>query len=247
MFNRKHLLRNISSNLGNILDSEFLNFIKADMIDRLVGLDAKAPKVLAIRDHEKFITSRISDQFEVKEAKHIDDEEALRDLDEQFDLVIFPFGLHWTNDVQEFLALVASKLTDNGLLMCSFAGGGSLQELRKSFYQLEDKYSKAHSPHIVPMIRFDHVTSLLSGAGLSENVVDMEKFEIEFDSPLKACKAIKNVGEGNVLLAHPGYSITKEMYADLACDLPDKFVDNVNLITFIAAKSKNSIRLNNHD
>lgn len=247
MFNRSRLLKNISNNIDNILDSEFLNFIKADIIDRLVSLEHKSPRVLAIRDHENFIVDRICEQFGVIEIETIADEEEIGNLDGKFDLVIFPFGLHMTNNVQEFLGQAADKLSENGIFVCNFAGGGSLNSLRQSFFQLEDKYSRPHSPHIIPMIRFDHVASLLSQAGFTENVVDMEKFELEFDTPVKAMRAIKDVGQGNVLDAHPGYSITKEMYIDLSKKETEKFVDNINLVTFIASKNKNTIKLPDFD
>lgn len=243
MFDRRKLFKNIEKNLENIADSEFFNFVKADMLERLELLDKKCERILIIRDHEDYIASRISDKFAPSQVIALEDEEKIHECEGQYDMIVFPFGLQWTNKVQEFLQECANKLKHNGLLMCNFCGGGTLSGLRRLFYNLEDAANLPHAPHIAPMIKFDQVASLLQQAGFAENIVDMEKFDLEFDSPLALIKAIKNTAQSNILSQSPGYSITKKMYQKLSEPIVSKFIDNVNLITFLSAKEKNSIKL----
>jgi len=71
----------------------------------------------------------------------------------------------------------------------------------------------------------------------------MEPLELEHNSALDLMKAIKNHGEANILKASAGYSITKKMYQDLKNTEEETFSDYINLITFIAAPKKNTIKL----
>lgn len=243
MFDRKRLFNNIEKNLANILDSEFLNFVKADIIDRLDPIEKKCERVIVIRDHENYISNRISDRFMVKEIINIDDEELIAKCEGKYDMIVFPFGLHWTNKVQEFLASCALKLKDDGLLICNFCGAGTLNSLKKTFYDLEEENSAPHAAHIIPMIKFDQVTPLLQQAGFIENIIDMEKLDLEFDSPMAMMKAIKNTAQSNILSQNSGYSINRKMYDQLQQNSKGKYIDNVNLVTFLAAKNKNTISI----
>lgn len=243
MFDRKRLFRNIDKNLKNILDSEFLNFVKADVIDRLEPINKTCKRVIIIRDHENYIASRITDKFNAQNVVHLDDEELLQECEGKYDMIIFPFGLQWTNKVQEFLANCALKLNEDGLLICNFCAAGTLTKLRKIFYDLEETYMLPHAAHIIPMIKFDQVTPLLQQAGFIENIIDMEKLDLEFDTPMAMMKAIKNTGQSSVLIQHSGHSINKRIYSQLQEKSASKFIDHVNLVTFLAAKNKNTISL----
>lgn len=161
----------------------------------------------------------------------------------KFDLIIFPFGMHWITDVQQLLANSRKLLEPNGILMCNFLGGGSLQKLRRLLLQLEMDHACAHTPHLSPLIQFEHVTPLLQQAGFVENIIDMEAFELEYKSPLELMRAIKNSGESNALLGRGGYSISKAMYNSLTSMPNDNFVDHLNLITFLSSPTKQSVKL----
>lgn len=256
MFNRNHLFQNINKNLEYILASDFLNFVRQDMSERLLPLNGNFEKVITIRDHGNIISNILqNDRSEIKEVINIEDEEQLihlgeRDYDSKFlekygkvNLIIFPFGLHFTNDVQRFLSSCSKILEEDGLLICNFASGGSLQSLRRYLISVESNLSLPHSCHIAPLIKFDDVAMLLKQAGFVESIVDMEKLELEFNNPLDLMKTIKKAGCSNALSDSRGYHITKDIFYALGQEYKETpFIDHINLTSFIAALNKNSIK-----
>jgi hypothetical protein len=252
MFNRKNLFKNLKQNDKTILESDFLNFIRQDIVDRLEMLSGEFHKIIIIRDHGGFITNHLSGKIFAKDITQIEDEEDLITLHKnasndlkEIDMIIFPFGLHFTNDVQGFLFSCKKILKDNGLLICNFASSGSLQNLRRYFIGIEEELSYPHFSHIAPLIRFDQVTALLKQAGFEESIVDMEKLELEFPTPLDLMKAIKKTGNSNVSRQQHGYTITKAIYENLGAKNYNKgnFIEIVNLTGFICSPTKKSIRL----
>jgi len=158
------------------------------------------------------------------------------------DLVTFSQGLHWINDVPSFLMSIKNILKPNGLFIANFIGGNSLKKLRTRLIEAEIASNCVHSPHISPFIHFDHVNPLLAQAGFSEFVIDYENIEIEFNSPLELMREIKNIGESNALDNTNNYGISKQMLEILGKN-DGKFCDQIQLISFIAAPLKNSIKL----
>ena len=161
---------------------------------------------------------------------------------QNFDLILFPFGLHWIADIQHFLRQIYNILAKDGVFICNFAGGGSLSNLRLKLIETESKYSNNHYPHISPFIQFQHAAPLLQQAGFNENIIDLETIELEYDSPLKLMKALKNCGESNVM-ENISHSITKNMYQELKKKEVGNFIDIVNLITCVSTPTKQSIKL----
>lgn len=243
MFNKTLLFKNIESNYSNIINSDFLKFVRQDLIDRLEPLEKTCPKMLIIRDFDNIISNHLQKPLSIEAITNLQDEDKVMSLDKKYNIIIFPLGLHWTNDVQGFLAKCYSLLEADGILVANFFAAGSLKNLRLLFYQLEQSCNRPHTPHIVPLIQFDQATPLLQQAGFVENIIDMEKFELEFASPLKLMHALKNTANNNILKLGLGYHITKEMHAKILEQQSTSFIETVNVVTFIAAKNKNSIKL----
>ncbi len=258
MFNRKHLFQNINKNINYILKSDFLNFVRKDITERLLPLSGNFDRIITIRDHGNIISNALkNNRSEIKEIINIEDEDLLiHSGDTEIDpvekygkvnLIIFPFGLHFTNDVQGFLLSCSKILKEDGLLICNFASGGSLQNLRRYLVSTESDLSLAHSAYIAPLIKFDDVSMLLKQAHFIESIVDMEKLELEFSSPLDLMKAIKKSGCSNVFSTRKRYNITKDIFDRLGqqykcTNLGDDFIDYVNLTSFIASRNKSSIK-----
>jgi SAM-dependent methyltransferase len=243
MFDLEKLEKNCKKSINVIQTSSFYKFIHEDIIDRLDPLDKSFEEILIIKPALKeIITEQLESISKNSNIQYISnlDKELPKD---KFDLIIFPFGFHWINDVKSFLNQINLILKDDGVFICSFPGGGSLRNLRRKLIELEILYKTIHTPHISPFIQFEHITPLLQQSGFVENIIDMEALELECNSPLDLMKAIKSHGEANILKPGASYSITKQMYSDLQKATKETFSDYINLITFIATPKKNTIKL----
>ena len=243
MFDLEKLEKNREKSINVIQASSFHKFIHEDIIDRLDPLDKTFDEILIIKPAiEEIITEHLEVVSKNSNIQYITNLDIALPK-KKFDLIIFPLGFHWINDVKSFLDQIKLILKDNGIFICSFPGGGSLRNLRRKLIELEISNKVAHTAHISPFIQLEHITPLLGQSGFVETIIDMEPLELEHNSALDLMKAIKNHGEANILKASAGYSITKKMYQDLKNTEEETFSDYINLITFIAAPKKNTIKL----
>ena len=243
MFDLEKLEKNRNKSINIIQASSFYKFIHEDIVDRLEPLDKTFDEILILKPAiEEIITEQLESISKHSNIQYIStiDKELPKD---KFDLIIFPLGFHWVSDVKSFLNRIKLILKDNGIFICSFPGGGSLRNLRRKLIELEISHKSTHTAHIAPFIQFEHITPLLQQSGFIENIIDIEALELEYNSPLALMKAIKNHGEGNILKPGARYSINKKMYFDLQKINKEPFSDYINLITFIAAPKKNTIKL----
>ena len=163
-------------------------------------------------------------------------------FEQGFDLIIFSFGMHWINDVPNFLIKIKDLLKPEGIFIANLAGGNSLKNLRSQIVEVEAKLNQIHSPHISPFIHFDHITPLFQQAGFKEIIVDYENIDLEYQNPYALMKMIKNIGESNSMAKSANYSISQKMLASLK-NAPSPFYDKISLISFLASKNKKSIKL----
>lgn len=244
MFNTCTIERNRKKSRKNLHKSPFHKFICKDLLDRLAPIDCKFNKILLINPIlEVFFTKALSKKYPDYKLTIIESTEQIESLQQKFDLIVFPFGLHWVSNVQDFLKQISVILEPSGIFICNFPGGGTLSNLRRKIVELESQITGLHIPHISPFIQFEHMTPLLAQAGFLENVIDMESLELEYKNPLSLMKAIKGAGESNSLKNGISYSITKKMYLELNAIHENPVTDYVNLISFISSKTKRSIKL----
>lgn len=234
-----------------ILNSSFYKFTHSDLIERLDPIDRNFKKILLI---SPIFEDRL---FEILNSKFTGCNISIMQISEiaftgcpaeiainnKFDLIIFPAGLHRVKEVQFFLKRIYYLLSNSGIFIANFVGGETLNGLRKKFIELETKFLNKHFPRIIPFIDFQHMTPLLQQAGFIENIIDLAPIELEYDSPLMLIRALKNYGETNISNQHVTYSITQDMYKELSNKDPKKFIDKIDLITFISSPSKQSIKL----
>ena len=242
MFDLKKLELHRKKSKNTIQNSPFYQFIHNDIIDRLEPIDRVFNDILIINPPiENMLKLLLKAKFphnNLTIAKVHTDFPA-----DKFDLIIFPMGLHWIGNIQDFLYKLRTSLQKNGILICNFPGGGSLKQLRYKLMELESANNRAHVPHISPFIQFKQITFLLQQAGFAENIIDMEPLELEYNSPLALMKALQSVGESNALECGTSYSITKKMYKTLEQQNDTMFQDQINLITFVSSPAKSSIQL----
>ena len=244
MFNTRTIERNREKSRKNLHKSPFHQFIYEDLLDRLEPIDRKFNNILLINPILKSIlATTLNKKYPNHTLTIIESTQQIALIKQKFDLVVFPFGLHWVSDVQGFLKQICEILESTGIFICNFPGGGTLGNLRRKLIELESQTSGMHVPHISPFIPFEHMTPLLGQAGFTENIIDMESLELEYNNPLSLMKAVKAAGESNSLKEGISYSITKKMHRELKITHNKPFADCVNLISFISSKTKRSIKL----
>jgi NADH dehydrogenase [ubiquinone] 1 alpha subcomplex assembly factor 5 len=242
MFDLKKLERNKKKYQQKIQDSSFFQFINNDLIDRIQPIDRDFKEILIIQPSiERLLTLPLKEKYPNHNLSITHQYTNLQK--NKFDLIIFPMGLHWVSDVQGFLHNTHQALQKDGILVSNFPGGGSLNKLRYKLIEIESINSKPHTPHISPFIQFEQVVPLLQQARFVENIIDMEKLELEYDSALDLMKTLKIIGESNALQSSIPYSINKKMYQELKNSTEKLFTDQINLITFVSSPTKSSIKL----
>lgn len=243
MFNLKELELNKKRAAQNLCNSEFYRFVCEDIIERISDLKGNFNNILVINAPiQDKIHNLLAERFPKSNVEFVSLYEN-KLAPGKYDMIIFPFGLHWFFDVQNFLRTIRELLTANGIFIANFAGGGSLQNLRWKLIEAESLFGANHTPHIIPFIRFDDMVPLLQQAGYAENIIDMEPLELIYDSPLALMKGLKKYGDSNVLRSRATYGISKNMYQELQRMTEDSFMDQVNLITFISSVRKGTIKL----
>lgn len=238
IFNQDLVKSRKINSIDNIKNSDFYQFLYSDLIQRLEPIDKTYKKglVLGFGDYHMFpinnpynLNYTELDQLVLIEKKSLD-------------LVLFPFGFHWLNDVQKFLFKVKEVLKNDGLFVCNFAGSGSLNHLRKLLFLAEEDHNIPYFPHISPFIKFEDMTPLMQQAGFAENIIDCETIELEYKNPILFMRALKSFGETNAINNRINYSITKPMYNYIK-NYERNFLDKINLISLVSSPAKGSIKL----
>lgn len=243
MFDLDILYSNKTKAKEAIANSDFYNFICDDLITRAFRLQKLPQKILLIDPPIKTkIESSLSKKY-TDASIIICFANQLSNLQEKFDLILYPFGMHWSVDVQFTLKNIYTRLKPEGVFIANFAGEGSLSSLQKKLFLLEDKFTNKHFPHISPFIKFEYMTPLLQQAGYQENIIDIEDIEIESETPLALMKSLQRYGESNVLKKRGGYSITPAMYRELRTKCEKPFIDYIRVISFICSPKRGTIKL----
>jgi len=152
--------------------------------------------------------------------------------DKPFDLIVSCFYFHWINEVEKFLRHIHSILTDHGKLVINFASSGSLESLKLFLLQLELESGVGNAPHIMPFPKEEKVQTMFQKCGFKFVVVSTEKVVLEYESPIRLMKDLKNMGENNALMGSRS-SLPRSVLRPSA----GIFYDMINLVTVVAGKS----------
>lgn len=119
--------------------------------------------------------------------------------DESFDCVLSLHYLHVVNEVPAFLTKVKRMLQSDGLFLCSFFGGRSLQELRAVIMEVEMEVKGGVTQQIHPMIDHYQMAGLLQQAGFALPVVDYDRITVHYQSLETFYQDLRCMGERNAL------------------------------------------------
>ncbi|MBA2629154.1 MAG: methyltransferase domain-containing protein, partial [Rickettsiaceae bacterium] len=159
MFDQHTVERNRNNSRKILHQSAFHKFICEDLLDRLEPIDHKFNNILLIYP---VLSQLFVQSLNIKYPDHkltiIESAEQIGSIEQNFDLIIFPFGMHWISNIQSFLKQICEILEPHGIFICNFPGGGTLYNLRRKLVELESETSGLHIPHISPFIQFEHMT-----------------------------------------------------------------------------------------
>lgn len=114
------------------------------------------------------------------------------------DLIIAIGTLDSANNVPDALLRLRFALRPEGLLIGAIAGGDSLPVLRSSM-AAADKVTGSASAHVHPRIDPAGLTQLLTNAGFSLPVVDVDRVTVRYPSFDKLVADLRGMGTTNVL------------------------------------------------
>lgn len=111
------------------------------------------------------------------------------------DLIVSTLGLHWVNDVPGFLAQTRLALRPDGLLLLTFLGGRTLQELRACLAQAEtEAYGEAFA-RVSPFADAQDGAQLLQRAGFALPVADSDVVTVRYTNLFGLLRDLKAMGE----------------------------------------------------
>ncbi|MES2147363.1 MAG: methyltransferase domain-containing protein [Pseudomonadota bacterium] len=98
-----------------------------------------------------------------------------------FDLIVAIGTLDTVDDLPAALRALASSLAPDGLMIGAMSGGDTVPQLRAAMHAA-DRVSGGARPHVHPRIEPSALVHLLSNAGLSRPVVDIDRVKVSYAS-----------------------------------------------------------------
>lgn len=125
-----------------------------------------------------------------------------------YDLVIAIGTLDTVNDLPLALRLIRHGMRPDGLFIGAVSGGDTLPRLRAAM-RAADSVAGIAVPHIHPRIEASALSPLLSDAGFTRPVVDVERVQVAYRSFARLVSDLRAMGGTNVLKAQ-GPRLTRE-------------------------------------
>lgn len=224
----------------NIGESDFLIEHAASEIMHDISLLNLTPQnILEIGPRAGHLSRKLKQQYPDAQLTCSDDSATHHN---RFDLITSCMNFHWINEVEKHLRHIHSILTDDGKLVLNFAASGSLEHLKQHLLQCELYADIGHSPHIMPFPKEEKIQTMFQQCGFKFVVVSTEKIELEYETPIRLMKDLKNMGENNALVGGGGVlprGVLKDKpsYSAQARDSENLFHDIINLVTVVAGKN----------
>jgi len=129
------------------------------------------------------------------------DEEHLAVGDSRVDFIASTLALHRVNDLPGALIQIRRALVPDGLFLGALFGGDTLTELRTAFTEAEAEIDGGASPRVAPFADLRTVAGLMQRAGFALPVVDTDRQDVTYPTPLALLADLRGMGETNALTA----------------------------------------------
>ncbi|MDO8954201.1 MAG: malonyl-ACP O-methyltransferase BioC [Gammaproteobacteria bacterium] len=111
--------------------------------------------------------------------------------DNSVDLIFSNLCLYWVEDLNQAFKEIQRVLKTDGILLFSSLGPDTLQELRHSFAEVDDK------PHVNIFLDMHEIGDAMQKAGLKDPVMDVDYIKQSHPSLQSLAKLLKTSGESN--------------------------------------------------
>ena len=169
-----------------------------DILDRLSLIRRKFGRALLIGRFETAWRNRL-----LAHAQSVDliEADALLELEPgAYDLCVAASGLDTVEDLPNALLTIRFALGEDSLLIGAVPGGDTLPALRAAMRAADERMGSA-TPHVHPRIEPAGLTSLLTSAGFSMPVVDVDRVRATYKSLWDLVRDLRAMGATNVLSA----------------------------------------------
>jgi len=117
---------------------------------------------------------------------------------QHYDLCVAIGTLDTVNDLPRALQAIRAALAPDGFFLGAFSGGDTLPQLRAAMRAADDVEGVA-VPHVHPRIEPAMLTTLLSAAGFSNPVVDVDRAQVSYPSLGRLVGDLRTMGATNML------------------------------------------------
>ncbi len=169
-------------------------------------------KIKTLTEMETTLNFAILAQKQHKFPIIVADAEQMPFAPNSFDLILYPWGLHWMNDLVGTLIQINRALKPNGAFFACMPGSASLAELKKTIIITQSELSHGVSPHILPFPELKLCGDLLKRAHFALPVIDSEHVQLNYRDPWKLWHDLRYMGEGNALQARRKQFTRREFF-----------------------------------
>ena len=128
-----------------------------------------------------------------------------------FDLGIVLGAIDTADDLPLTLAIVRHALADDALLIGAVPGGETLPQLRAAM-RAADEQAGVAAPHVHPRLEAAALAGLLSAAGFTDAVVDIDRIAVSYESLSRLLSDLRRMAATNVLHDRPRKWISKRAF-----------------------------------
>lgn len=139
------------------------------------------------------------------------DAEMLPFQEASLDAAISCLDMHWVNDLPGALLQIRRSLKPDGVFLAAILGGATLVELRQSFLEAELKVTGGVSPRVSPFADLQDIGALMQRAGFALPVVDDDKIEVEYSSPINLMQDLRGMAATNATLNRPRQFLRRDV------------------------------------
>ena len=129
-----------------------------------------------------------------------------------YDLCVAVGELDTVNDLPRALLTIRFALREDSLFIGAVPGGDTLPALRSAMRAADEKMGAA-TPHVHPRIEPAGFTSLLSSAGFTMPVVDVDRVQVSYKGLADLVRDLRSMGATNILASRARRPLTREAIA----------------------------------
>jgi NADH dehydrogenase [ubiquinone] 1 alpha subcomplex assembly factor 5 len=125
-----------------------------------------------------------------------------------YDLCVAIGTLDTVNDLPQALTRIQLALGPGAFFLGAVAGGDTLPQLRAAM-RAADQVRGSAVPHVHPRIEAAALAPLLSGAGFTMPVVDVDRVQVSYESLARLIEDLRRMGATNILSARSRRPLAK--------------------------------------